>query len=324
MTGGSIPAMHTVAVLALDGVIAFDLSTPIEVFGRVRLPGDRPGYRVLVVGPRPQVNAGPLKIGVPHRLDALLTADTIVVPGLANPAARVDESVLAALRAAATGGARIASICVGAFTLAATGLLDGSRATTHWRAAAALAKRHPRVRVDPDVLYVDNGSTLTSAGAAAGIDLCLHLVQRDYGAAVARDAARSAVVPLARTGGQAQFIPGPDPGSDQVSLAAVLDWIEERADRPLTVENVATRARCSIRTLHRRFQEQTGRTPLLWINQVRVTRAQVLLETTSQPVERIASAAGFGSAANLRARFRDATGTTPGRYRRAFTASVRA
>jgi transcriptional regulator GlxA family with amidase domain len=181
--------MHTVAVLALDKVVPFDLSTPVEVFSRTRLPDGRAAYRVRICGATPTVDAGAFTLQPPWGLDALAGADTIILPGCAEPPA-IPEQVLGALRAAAASGTRIASICSGAFILAATGLLDGHRATTHWLAAAALAERHPEIDVDPDVLYVDNGQLLTSAGAAAGLDLCLHLVRRDHGSAVAADAPR--------------------------------------------------------------------------------------------------------------------------------------
>ncbi|GAB3800282.1 hypothetical protein GCM10027605_15530 [Micromonospora zhanjiangensis] len=198
--------MHTVAVLALDSVVPFDLATPMEIFHRTRLPDGRAGYRVLVCAATPTVTTGAFSIAVPWGLDALADADTVVVPGVSDPAAATPPAVIDALRAAAANGARIASICGGAFTLAATGLLDGRRATTHWLATDRLAARHPRIQVDPNVLYVDNGQFLTSAGAAAGLDLCLHLIRRDHGAAVAADAARLSVMPLERAGGQAQFI----------------------------------------------------------------------------------------------------------------------
>ncbi|MDQ3637663.1 MAG: DJ-1/PfpI family protein, partial [Actinomycetota bacterium] len=196
--------MKTVVVLALEGVLAFDLSTPVEVFGRARLPGGRAAYRVRVCAPTEEVDAGVFSMRVPWGLEALAGADTIVLPGLADPTVSIPKDILAALRAAADGGTRIASICVGAFTLAATGLLDGRRATTHWAAARELARLYPEIDVDADVLFVDNGQILTSAGAAAGLDLCLHMIRQDHGSAVAADAARVAVMPLERDGGQAQ------------------------------------------------------------------------------------------------------------------------
>ena len=198
--------MHSVVVLALDGVLAFDLATPVEVFGRSRLPDRRAAYRVCVCAPADEVDAGVVAIRAPWGLDALGDADTIIVPGLADPTSPVSEDVLGALRAAAEGGTRMASICVGAFTLAAAGLLDGLRATTHWAAVRELSHLYPDVDVDADVLFVDNGQILTSAGAATGLDLCLHMIRRDHGSAVAADAARVAVMPPVRDGGQAQYI----------------------------------------------------------------------------------------------------------------------
>ncbi|MCD4523892.1 GlxA family transcriptional regulator [Nocardioides sp. cx-173] len=310
--------MHTVAILALEDVILFDLGTPVEVFRTARLLDGRAAYRVLVAGPEPEVGAGVVSLRVPHGLEALETADTIIVPGLADPLRPVPQAVVAALRQAHDAGTRVASICVGTFTLAATGLLDGRRATTHWRAADLLAARHPAIDVDPAVLFVDEGSLLTSAGASAGIDLCLHLVRRDHGAAVAADAARSAVLPLTRPGGQAQFILRDALGPDATPLSATLAWVEEHAHRPLTLQDIADRAGVSTRTLNRRFREQTNMTPLAWLGAARIRLAQSLLETTDHSVERIAHQTGFGSAANFRAKFRAALDTSPAAYRLAF------
>ncbi|WP_369055169.1 GlxA family transcriptional regulator [Kineococcus terrestris] len=306
--------MHRVAVLALDGVIAFDLATPVEVFGHTRVAG-APAYEVVVCGPAREVASGPVGLTVPHGLDRLVAADTVVVPGRADPAAPVDPRALEALRAAAGRGARLASVCVGAFDLAAAGLLDGLRATTHWRAAAELASRHPRVEVDPAALFVDNGQVATSAGAAAGIDLCLHLVARDHGGAVAAGTARTTVVPLTREAGQAQFIV--DDALGATGLAAALQWVEDHAHEAITVADVARAAAVSTRTLNRRFAAELGTTPSGWLTRARVRRAQRLLETTGWPVDRVARAAGLGTAANLRARFAAVVGTSPTRYRAA-------
>jgi len=311
-------AMHTVAVLALDGVVPFDLSVPIETFGRAGLPDGRPAYRVLVCAPAPEVDAGTFVLRAGHGLEALARADTVVVPGVTDLSAAVPPDVVAALRAAAADGTRIASVCVGAFVLAEAGLLDGLRATTHWAATAELARRYPRVEVDPGVLYVDNGQVLTSAGAAAGLDLCLHLVRRDHGATVAADAARRSVMPLERDGGQAQFIVHPPPVPDGSSLAPLLTWLEENSARDLDLAAIAAQARLSTRTLSRRFAEQTGTTPLQWLHRCRLHRAQHLLETTAHPVERIAVQVGFSSQTAFRERFRALVGVSPQAYRRAF------
>ncbi|MFD3806781.1 GlxA family transcriptional regulator [Streptomyces sp. NPDC058611] len=314
--------MHTVAVLALDGVIPFDLSTPIDVFGRTRLPDGRPAYRVRVCAPAEEVDAGAFTLRAPWPLAALDEADTIIVPGVGDPSAPVPDEVLDALRRAAAHGTRLASICTGAFVLAATGLLDGLRATTHWLAAAELAARHPAVDVDPDVLYVDNGRLLTSAGAAAGLDLCLHLIRSDLGSAVAADAARLAVMPLEREGGQAQFIVHEQPPAPRGSvIEPLLRWMEDNARRDLTLDDLAARAGMSIRTLNRRFREQTGTSPLQWLHRARIRQAQYLLETTAHPVDRIATQVGFGSPTAFRDRFKRLVGTSPHAYRRAFQAA---
>ncbi len=220
-------------------------------------------------------------------------------------------------------GARVASICSGAFVLAAAGLLDGRRATTHWLAAELLAKLYPAVTVDPGVLFVDEGRILTSAGSSARLDMCLHLLRRDHGHAVAAQAARLAVAPLDCGGGQVQFIRHEPPGST-ASLAPLLDWISANAHRPLTVDELARQAATSPRTLARRFREQTGTTPLQWLITARVRRAQELLETTSLSIDRIAGAAGFGCAAALRGRFHRSVGVSPKAYRRSFGMPERA
>ncbi|WP_073483907.1 GlxA family transcriptional regulator [Streptoalloteichus hindustanus] len=311
--------MHTVAVLALDKVIAFDLSTPIEVFTRTRLPDGRPAYRVRICAPTPEVDAGMFTLRAPWGLDALAEADTVIVPGCAETDTPVPAEVVEAIRGAAARGTRIASICSGAFVLAATGLLDGLRATTHWLAAPLLAARHPEIRVDPDVLYVDNGQILTSAGAAAGLDLCLHLIRRDHGSAVAADAARLSVMPLEREGGQAQFIVHDHPPAPRgATLEPLLEWLEDNADQNLTLEDIARRAGMSTRTLSRRFREQTGTSPVQWLHRARIRQAQYLLEATSHPVDRIAFQVGFGSPTAFRDRFRRVVGTSPHAYRSAF------
>jgi transcriptional regulator GlxA family with amidase domain len=314
--------MHTVAILALPDTIAFDLSTPIEAFGRVRLPTGASGYRVLVCGSQPEVSAGPFRIATDHGLEALPDADTIVVPGLNDVSVDAAEEVLAALRAAHARGARIASICSGAFTLAAAGLLDGKRATTHWIAADLFRARFPAVDLDADVLYVDEGQVLTSAGASAGLDLCLHMIARDFGAAVAADAARMAVAPLHRSGGQAQFILRNRAAAkhigERTELDDVLAWIEQEAHRDVTLHDIAARASMSVRTLNRRFQAETGQTPMQWLTGVRVRHAQQLLESTAYAVEQIGREVGFTSAANFREQFRRLAGVAPLNYRNTF------
>ncbi|BBZ33606.1 GlxA family transcriptional regulator [Mycolicibacterium confluentis] len=312
---------HRVAVLALPDVIPFDLSIALEVFGRV--PDG--AYRIQVCGTEPVVAAGPVRIGTDHGLDALADADTVVVPGRHHLTADAPDEVLAALRAAHDAGARIASICTGAFTLAATGLLDGKRATTHWVTADAFRGLFPDVVLDADVLYVDEGRLLTSAGASAGLDLCLYMVQQDHGAAAAAGAAKLAVAPLHRSGGQAQFIVRNRLPSNVIGKSTELDdvlgWIEQNAHRDLTLGDIAERAALSVRTLNRRFQAETGQTPMHWLTGVRVRHAQELLERSSSGVERIGRDVGFTSAANFREQFRRLSGVSPQSYRNTFRAA---
>lgn len=312
--------MHTIAVLALDQVIPFDLTTPIEVFSRTRLPDGRAGYQIRVCAEREEIDAGAFTLRAPWGLEGLKGADTIIVPGTNTPAAPLPPAVGDALRAAAADGTRIASICVGTFLLAAAGLLDGLRATTHWVAADTLAAAYPEIEVDADVLYVDNGQILTSAGAAAGLDLCLHMIRRDYGSAVAADAARLSVMPLEREGGQAQFIVHPHPPTPQGStLEPLLLWLQGNLGRELALADIADRAGTSTRTLIRHFREQTGTTPLQWLHRARIRQAQHLLETTHHSVERIGAQVGFGSPTAFRDRFKRTTGVSPYSYRRSFS-----
>jgi transcriptional regulator GlxA family with amidase domain len=309
--------MHTVAILAMHGVVPADLAIPCDLFGRVRRPDPGEDYEVRVCGEAPEVRAGPFDIRAPWDLDDLARAETVIVPGIEDPTAPVPEPIVAALRAAAERGARIASVCSGAFVLAATGLLDGLRATTHWMIAGELAARYPAITVDPGVLYVDNGKILTSAGASAALDLCLHMVRRDHGHAAAAQAARLAVAPLEREGGQAQFIRRESPASS-ASIGPLLRWMDENSALPLTLAQLAARAGASSRTLSRRFRAQTGTTPLQWLLGARVRHARELLETTALSLEEIAAAAGFDGPATLRERFRREVGVSPSAYRRTF------
>ncbi|MES5820451.1 helix-turn-helix domain-containing protein [Streptomyces sp. RG80] len=312
--------MHTVAILALDQVVPFDMAAPMQVFDWTRLPDGRSPYRIRLCAASPEVRAdGGFSLRVERGLETLAEADTVIVPGCSPAAGPTPPSVLEALRRAAAAGTRIASVCVGAFVLAEAGLLDGLRATTHWVAAKDLAHRFPDVQVEPDVLYVDNGQILTSAGAAAGLDMCLHMIRRDFGSAVAADAARMSVMPLEREGGQAQFIVHDHPPVPRGStLEPVLEWIEDNLAREITLAAMASRSGMSERTFSRRFREQTGTTPLQWLLRARVRRAQYLLENTDHPIERIARQAGFGSPTAFRERFRRVVGTGPQAYRTAF------
>ncbi len=315
---GSAP--RSVVVLAFDDVIAFDLATPVEVFRQARLHNGRPAYQVLVAAATGTVRAGPVNLHVPHGLDVLERADTVVIPGSDEPERPLPADICHALRRAHERGARLASICVGAFWLAATGLLDGHRATTHWRATERLAALYPRITVEPNVLFVDNGSLLTSAGAAAGLDLCLYLIGRDHGAAAAADAARAAVAPLGRSGGQAQYIDRRSPRQADQSLAPLLLWIEDHANEPLTLQDIASQARMSTRTLNRRFLQEQNTTPMQWLTRTRIRHAEALLEITSYPVDTVAHTVGFGSPGHFRTTFTAAVGATPAQYRRTFNA----
>jgi transcriptional regulator GlxA family with amidase domain len=308
------PAMsHHVAILALDAAVALDLAIPAQVFGGYE---DAP-YRMTLCAAAPgpvRTNAG-FDVVAEHGLEVLAQADTIVVGGYEPIERALPAPVLAALSGAR---ARKVSICTGAFALAAAGVLDGRRATTHWRHARALAERHPRVTVTPDVLYVDEGDVLTSAGVAAGLDLCLHIVRLDHGAALARHYANRIVVSPHRDGGQAQYVERPVPARVDGSLAATRAWALERLHAPLTVRALAAHAHVSERTFARRFAAETGLPALQWLHAQRVEAARVALESTPASVEEVARACGFGTAANLRKHFRRAVATTPTAYRRAF------
>jgi transcriptional regulator GlxA family with amidase domain len=308
--------LPVVAVLMPDRVVSFDLAIACAVFGRTA-PGEAARYRLHVCGETETVRSDHFSVVAPSGLSRVAQASTVIVPGIDDLDAPVSPRLIKVLRAAAARGARIASICTGAFVLAAAGLLDGRRATTHWLATSALAARYPSIKVDPDVLFVDEGQILTSAGAAAGMDLCLHMLRLDHGAAVAANAARLAVTPLAREGGQAQFIVQPPPTSTE-SLAPLLEWLDRNLHRPMTVEAMAERASASLRTFSRRFRQQMGTTPLQWLLAARVRKAQSLLETTDMPVERVATLAGFESAPAFRDRFHRTVGVSPSAYRRSF------
>lgn len=315
------PDPHVVAVLALDGVVGFDLAIPCQVFGSTRLTDGRLPYEVRVCGVRDAVRAsasgtGYYKIQAPYGLEAAADADTVVVPGVAVPR-QAPAPVVDVLRAAAARGARTVSICTGAFVLAQAGLLDGRRVTTHWAAAAELGRRHPEVEVDAASLYLGDGHVFTSAGVAAGLDLCLHLVRRDLGAAVAARTARVVVMAPSRDGDQAQFIDHAPAGTDG-SLAPTLGWLAEHAAETLTLADIARHARLSTRTLTRRFREQTGASPLGWLQGQRLHLARRLLETTDLPMTAVAARSGHGSITALRAHFRRRLRTSPDHYRRSF------
>ncbi|MFC5742311.1 transcriptional regulator FtrA [Dyella tabacisoli] len=317
------PSNRQVAVLVYDGLCTFEFGIAVEMFGMPR-PEIADWYDFVLCpvdhGPMRAAGGWCLSIdGVPARrdLETLAQAGTIIVPGWRGVDAAPSPALLDALRAAHARGARLLSYCSGVFVLAATGLLDGRCATTHWRYVQALAERYPRIRIEPDVLYVDEGNLLTSAGSAAALDLSLHLIRRDYGPQIANQVARRAVVPTHRDGGQAQFIPAPLP-EQGASLGTLLEWMRRRLDQPLPLSLLAERAKMSERTLLRRFEEATGNTPKQWLTRERLNRACELLESGNMPIERIADTCGFGSADTLRHHFRRTLQVSPLRYRERF------
>jgi transcriptional regulator GlxA family with amidase domain len=310
---------HRVAVLVLDGAKPLDVGIPAQVFAhRPSMP-----YEVRVCGAAPGLVTGGdgLAYHVADGLEALEHADTVFVPGYRAPATTTPPgAVLDALRAAHARGTRLAAISTGAFALAAAGLLDGRSATTHWHYTKALAERYPRVRVDENVLFVDEGGVLTSAGAASGIDLCLHLVRRDHGVGTSNHVARRLVAAPYRSGGQAQYVPRsvPEPLGDV--FAGTREWVLQHLGERLTLETLARHARVSARTFSRRFVDDTGYTPMQWVLRARVDVARELLERTDLGVEQIAHRVGLGSGANLRLHFQRILGTSPTEYRHTFSA----
>ncbi|MGY2198125.1 helix-turn-helix domain-containing protein [Pseudomonas gingeri] len=312
--------MHKIAVLALNDVVPLDFGIAYQVFALASQPDGRKAYEVEVCAPERTIRAASFDMQVRYGLDRLALAQTIVIPGSEDPFGVVPEAVKIALREAHIRGARLASICTGAFILAASGLLVGKRAATHWRFSEDLARLHPEIKVEPNVLFVDEGSIVTSAGASAGLDMCLHLVRRDYGQSVAANTARLAVAPLYRDGGQAQFIRQELPGSP-TSLMPLIEWMRDNLSSSHTVDDLAARAKMSSRTFARRFQEQTGTTPLQWLLSARIGRARELLEESEVSIDQTALLSGFGSAVTFRSRFRRVVGLTPTEYRRRFSSA---
>jgi transcriptional regulator GlxA family with amidase domain len=310
--------VHHVVALVLPRVVAFDLSIPAQVFGH---PDAREQYRFAVCAERPGLvpSTTGFDVSVSSGLDLLARADTVVVPGY-MPMAEPPAAVLEALRSAYRRGARIASVCVGAFALAAAGLLDGRAATTHWQHAGELRSRFPAVDVRPEVLYVDEGQVLSSAGISAGIDLCLHMVRHDYGAEAAARTSRRMVAALYRSGGQAQFIEYPVP-EDKSLLAGTCAWAVAELHRPLTVSDLAAHAGYSVRSFSRQFQAHYGTSPARWLTGQRILEARRLLELTDLPVDEVARRSGLGTASNLRTQLARAISTTPTQYRKAFRGS---
>ncbi|WP_399926412.1 GlxA family transcriptional regulator [Streptomyces kanamyceticus] len=316
---------HRVVVLALDGVIPFELGIPQRIFSRARDADRRRLYEVVTCSVRPP---GPVRtdadytILVEHGPEALATADTVVVPASYELGPVYEEGRLTGELAAALArirpGTRLVSICTGGYVLAAAGFLDGRPATTHWASAAHFQRLFPDVKVDADVLFIDDGDVLTSAGVAAGVDLCLHLVRRDQGTAVANDVARLTVVPPHRDGGQAQYIQRPVPEPQLATTRTARAWALSRLDQPLRLRDMAARESMSVRTFTRRFREEVGISPGQWLTQQRVERARHLLESSDLSVDRIARDAGFGTAQSMRQHLQAALGVTPTAYRRTF------
>lgn len=320
--------MRTVAVLAVEGTLNFELAVPGQVFGSANLTSGSPLYdvRICQVGGRRPVSTA-REFGGPTILatdgpETVAAADLVIVPGEEGAGHYSTDpphaETLEALRAAAERGTRIASLCVGAFTLAAAGLLDGRRATTHWNYAAELACRHPDVEVDPSALYVDTGQILTSAGVTSSIDLCIHIVRTDHGDPIASATARHLVMSPHRLGGQAQFVQRVTLLAGSGDLGDILRWLEDNVEKPISLNDVARRAGMSRRSVTRHFRDQTGAPPLRWLLNARVERAKELLSSTNLSVEEIARKAGFGSGATFRHHFTRIAGVSPRLYRRAF------
>ena len=316
---------HRVAVLALDDVIAFELGAAAQVLHAATDSENQPLYRVEVctLGGRPVRTSAGFTVAPEHGLEALATAGTVLVAGVRDgtdvmTSGVVDQGIADALRSAYARGARVMSMCTGAFVLAAAGLLDGLRATTHWAHVDAFRTLFPAVKVDPDVLFVHDEPVSTSAGVGAGIDLCLQVVRDDHGSEVANRAARRCVVPPWRPGGQAQYIVRPVPKENGASTSSVRVWALEHLHEPLDLPVLAAQARMSTRTFTRRFREETGLSPGRWITQQRLDRARHLLETTDLTIDRVAERAGFGTGATLRLQMSAALGVAPSAYRETF------
>lgn len=329
MSAGSVALVVTTEI-GFPSWDLYELSIPCTVFGTPQPDLADPWYDLRLCGTgepsRDDASAAGLTLRTSFGLADLVGADTVIVTSV--PDACLDEgeplppALITALRRAYDSGARMVSLCTGAFALAEAGLLDGRRATAHWMHTARLAERYPKVQVDDSVLYVDDGDVLTSAGLTAGLDLCLHLVRRDLGAHVANQLARRMVIPAHRPGGQAQFIDLSVPDTDDRGLAPVMEWARARLDQPLTVEDLARQAAMSPRTLYRRLQAATGATPLQWLLHQRLARAQSLLESTDLPVEKVGELSGLGTGNNLRYHFLKHIGVSPSDYRQAFPAAV--
>lgn len=313
------PRRPLVCVLAYDGLCTFEFGIGVELFGLDRPEFDHwYDFCVVAAEPGPLRATGGISVDAEQNLGRLRDASLVLVPGWRGADAPVPDDLIAALRGAHASGARIASICSGVFVLAAAGLLEGRRATTHWRYLDKLAERYPGVRIEADALYVDEGDILTSAGSAAGLDLCLHIVRRDFGAGHANTVARRLVLPPHRDGGQRQFVSAPVVRARGGTIAPLLDAMRERLDEAWPLERMARQAGISRRTLTRRFHETAGEPPLTCLARMRVERAAELLETSDASLSDIAASCGFGSLESFRREFRKLRGTTPSRHRNSF------
>jgi transcriptional regulator GlxA family with amidase domain len=330
MPAASGPRRHRVVVLALDGLLPFELGIPLRIFGQAKDTTGRRLYKVVtcsVRSPGPVTTDGDFSVLIENGPEVLADADTVVIPASYELGPVFDEGNLTPELTAALAyiapGTRLVSICNGSYVLAAGGYLDGRPATTHWLHAEHFQQLFPKIRVDADVLFVDDGDVLTSAGVAAGIDLCLHVVRRDHGTAVANEVARCTVVPPHRDGGQAQYIERPVPEPQQATTAAARVWALERLHEPIQLRDMAEQESMSVRTFTRRFREEAGMSPGQWLTQQRIEQARQLLESTSLPIDQVARNAGFGTAQSMRQHLQAALGVTPTAYRSTFRTADR-
>lgn len=311
---------HTVAILALPGFVPFDLSIPYNIFPLVRLSNKEQPYDVILCAEDQYITSNNFKLGPCQPLKVLQQVDTVFVPGLFDPLGFKQQAVLTALQAAADNGVRVASICTGACILAAAGLLDSLKATTHWEIAKDFTKTYPQIQFEPNILFADNGQILTSAGLASGIDLCLHMIRKDYGSAVAQQAAQFFVTPMERDGNYPQQIKYT---KDNDNLTSILLWLSENLHTNLTLRFVAAYAGMSPRTLNRKFQDQLGLAPMAWVTKMRIQRAQALLESTTLSIEQIVTAVGFANAAPFREQFRQKVGVSPITWRKTWNSTIK-
>ena len=311
---------HKVAVVIYDGLCTFEFGIAVEIFGLKREEFDFPWYDFHVVSAeKKKVRAtGGVTVEADGGIENLSDFDTIIIPGWRDPLERPPEKFLKALRGAVGSGSRVLSICSGVFVLAAAGLLDNKPATTHWRYGEVLKTQYPQISIIDDVLYVDEGNIITSAGSAAGVDACLHLVRCDFGSSVANDVARRMVMPPHRDGGQAQFVPKPVLRPEHTSMSGIMEWARMRLQEPLDLKIMAKQAMMSERTFLRRFRQSVGITPMVWLRRERISMAQELLETSQVSLDQIAEQSGYFSLESFRAAFKKVTGTSPAAYRKRF------